>query len=134
MVEFTQKVTKRLMVVVAHAYLREQIQALLEGEPSLEVVATIESGVQALSEARRLQPDGIIVDQALPDSNGLAISHMLSNALPNSRIILLVTWPDYRKPALESGATETVVKSELASRLIETIKRTCAQPIQDSAS
>jgi DNA-binding NarL/FixJ family response regulator len=113
----------RLMLVEHHAHLRAHIHTLLAHEPMFDVAADMESGVEAVNEARRLKPDVIVMDMVLPDADGLTMTQVFRKLLPNSPVILLACTTDYRQAAMECGASAIVVKHEAATHLIPTLKR-----------
>jgi DNA-binding NarL/FixJ family response regulator len=119
----------RLMLVEHYAPLRAHIHALLAHEPTFEVVADLESGTEAVNEARRLTPDLILMDVALPDADGLTLTRVIKQLQPDSCVVLLISSLKYRQSALDCGVTETIVKSDLISDLISTLKRVCAASI-----
>ncbi|MBI3733996.1 MAG: response regulator transcription factor [Chloroflexi bacterium] len=116
----------RLMLVEGRAYVRNQIRALLRDEPMFELAAEFESGAQSVQEALNLKPDLILMDLSLPDSNGLEMTHAIKSLLPGSHVLLMIQAPIYRQAALASGASEILMKSDLPSHLIPSLKRLCA--------
>lgn len=115
--------TIRLMLVTDDAYLRACIYRQLEREPSFRVVSDIASGLQSITEAGNVEPDLILMDQVLPDSNGFMMTRVMKKLMPESRVILLINLPDLRPVALESGASETILASDLSSGVLESLRR-----------
>jgi DNA-binding NarL/FixJ family response regulator len=111
------------MIVEGHRYLQELIHNLLALDLSVEIVAELESGVEAILEGRRLGVELILMDVHLPDTNGLAVTHMLKRMLPGCRVILMISGPELRGAALESGAADTIVKERLSADLSATLAR-----------
>ena len=119
----------RLILVEARASVRNQLRALLESEPTFVLIAAVQSGIEAVSEMRRFDPDLIVMDLQLPDSDGLTLTKVIKQLQPDSCVVLLISSLKYRKSALDCGVTETIVKSNLASDFIPTLKRVCAASI-----
>ncbi len=115
--------TIRLMLVTDDAYLRACIYRQLEREPSFRVVSDIASGLQSITEAGNVEPDLILMDQVLPDSNGFMMTRVMKKLMPESRVILLIDLPDLRPVALESGASETILTSDPSAGVLETLRR-----------
>jgi two-component system, NarL family, response regulator DesR len=123
MAEVAAHLPARLMIVEGHRYLQELIHNLLTLDLSVEIVAELESGVEAILEGRRLGVELILMDVHLPDTNGLAVTHMLKRMLPGCRVILMISRPELRGAALESGAADTIVKERLSADLSATLAR-----------
>lgn len=123
----------RLIVVESHPYLKDLIHRLLVPDPSLEIVAELESGVEAVGEARRLGADLILMDVHLPDTNGLAVVRMLKDLLPRCRTVLLINDPEIRQLALASGAVDTITKDRLSVDLSATLASIRGAPTSPTA-
>jgi DNA-binding NarL/FixJ family response regulator len=119
----------RLILIESHANVRNQIRALLASEPTFALIANLQSGVEAASEIRRLEPDLVVMDLQLPDTDGLTLTRVIKQLQPDSCVVLLISSLKYRKSALDCGVTETIVKSDLISDFIPTLKRVCAASI-----
>jgi len=117
----------RLLIVEGHSYLRNLLHQLLFCDGAVEVIAELESGMEAVGESRRLRADLILIDLQLPDSNGLAVTRMLIDMLPAARVILMINRPEYRRLALECGAADTIVKDRLSLDLSATLARHIAR-------
>src|SRR5712691_180063 len=66
--EFPDRVIKsiRVLVVDDHAVVRAGLRALLEAAGDIQVIGEAENGMQAVQETRRLQPDVVLLDLAMP--------------------------------------------------------------------
>lgn len=93
------------------------------------VVGTAENGEEALSEARRLLPDVILLDMRMPGLTGTEVIPLLREALSGVGIIatsLLETTP-YRRAALAAGADDFICKDRIDTDLLLTIQRVALQ-------
>ena len=61
----------RLMLVDGHTILRASLRALLDREPDIGVVGEAGDGETALELARKLAPDLLLMDVALPGLSGI---------------------------------------------------------------
>jgi len=104
---------KKLLLVDDHAVVRAGIRALLNAAADFVVVGEAGTGGEALAEARRLQPDFILLDLTLPDGNGLDLLPRLQLAAPGAKVIVLTMHEgeDYFFRALQGGAVGYVIKS-----------------------
>jgi two-component system, NarL family, response regulator DesR len=107
--------------------LRSLLHELLLDNRSVEVVAELESGLEAISEGQRLKVELLLIDLQLPDTNGLAVARMLKAMLPSCRVILLINRPESRQVALENGAADTILKDRVSLDLSATLARNIAQ-------
>jgi two-component system, NarL family, response regulator DesR len=117
----------RLLIAEGHHYLRSLLHELLLDNRSVEVVAELESGLEAISEGQRLKVELLLIDLQLPDTNGLAVARMLKAMLPSCRVILLINRPESRQVALENGAADTILKDRVSLDLSATLARNIAQ-------
>ncbi len=91
----------------------------------LEIVGTASGGVDALRQARELQPELILLDLGLPGLPRLQAVPLLRDALPGTRIICLTVndSQDYRDAALKAGADGFIAKSALNTDLMPAIQQ-----------
>jgi DNA-binding NarL/FixJ family response regulator len=113
----------RATVLVAddHAVVAEGLASLLRGEFSL--VGAVTDGAQLLEAARRLRPDVIVTDMAMPGLSGLDALRQLKADAVASRVIVLTMHADAQlaAEALRAGASGFVVKSVAGKELVAAI-------------
>ena len=63
--------TIRIVIADDHPILREGLRKLLEAEPDLRVIGEAGDGVEAVKAVRRLKPDLLLLDLAMPRQTGL---------------------------------------------------------------
>jgi DNA-binding NarL/FixJ family response regulator len=101
---------------VARAGLRE----LLSEQPVLQVVGEATNGIEAISQAKALQPDVIVMDASMPQMNGVDATREIRGALPHIQIVGLSTHDDENseRSMREAGAEAYFTKNEGADRLL----------------
>ena len=117
--------TIRLMLVDDQALVRTGFKMILEFEEDLEVVGTADNGVEAVSQARHLRPDVILMDVQMPRMDGLeATSRIVRDSSIGSRIIILTTFErdDYIFEALRSGASGFLLKNSPPEELVHAVR------------
>jgi YesN/AraC family two-component response regulator len=64
---------KKITVLLSddHAVVREGLRLLLETEADIQVVGEAANGHRAVGETKRLKPDVVLLDLAMPVLNGL---------------------------------------------------------------
>ena len=127
------KSTVRVLVVDDYAPWRHFVSTTLAKEPGLEVIGEASDGLEAIQEAKELQPDLILLDISLPTLNGLEAAPRIRRASPNAKIIFLTQERDndIRTAAVAAGAEGYVLKSNAAAELVPAIHAALAntQPI-----
>lgn len=106
-----------------HAIVRNGIKALLESEPSIEVIGEASDGEQALEMARDLQPHLIIMDIRMPRLNGIEATRQLSNYSSNTRSLILSMHDneEYVLQSIECGASGYLLKDTEKQEFIRAI-------------
>ena len=72
-----------------NAAMRALLGVVVEASPALYVVAEAADGDEAVAEARRHQPDVILLDLAMPRRSGLEALPELRTVAPDARIVVL---------------------------------------------
>jgi two-component system response regulator DevR len=102
----------RLLVVDDHEVVREGLVALLARRDEFQVVAQAGSAAEALNEARRHQPDLVVMDVRLPDGSGIEACRDIRAELPATRVVMLTSYPDEEAvlSAILAGASGYLLK------------------------
>ena len=115
---------KRIRVLLAddHKALLETATRMLARE--FDVVGAVSDGRTALEETERLRPDVLATDISMPGMSGLEVVRQLTAANSDVRVVILTVHEnaDYARESLASGALGYVVKSKMASDLVDAIK------------
>jgi two-component system, NarL family, response regulator DevR len=108
----TQPSPLRLLVVDDHEVVREGLVALLARRDEFQVVAQAGSAAEALNEARRHQPDLVVMDVRLPDGSGIEACRDIRAELPATRVVMLTSYPDEEAvlSAILAGASGYLLK------------------------
>ena len=116
----------RITVLLAedHTIVREGFRNMLELEADLEVVGEAQDGRQAIALARKLCPDVVLMDIAMPRLNGLEATRQLLKALPKTKVLMLSAHSDdaYVHSATESGAVGFLLKQTSAHEVCRAIR------------
>ena len=117
---------KRITVLLAedHMIVREGFRKMLELEDDLEIVGEAEDGRQAVAMAKKLRPDVVLMDIAMPLLNGLEATRQVLKAIPATKVLILSAHSDdaYVKTATESGAVGFLLKQTSAHIVCEAIR------------
>src|SRR4029078_2129082 len=85
---------RRLLVVDDHEVVRQGLVALLDRRPGFQVVAQAGSVQEATAQARLARPDIVVMDVRLPDGSGVEACREIRAELPDTRVIMLTSFPD----------------------------------------
>lgn len=104
--------------------LRRLIRVVVELDPSLDVVGEAQDGEQAILQAKRLQPDVILLDLSMPVLSGLEALPAIKAAAPKARIIVFtgLSSPALEHVLLESGAHSLLAKGASPDAITDAIK------------
>ncbi|MDB6023725.1 MAG: chemotaxis protein CheY [Pedosphaera sp.] len=97
--------------------------AFLSAYAMLEVVGLAQSGQEAVEIARKLNPELVIMDLAMPEMNGLDTTRRIK-ALPAPPQVVIVTLydgPEFSSLAHAAGADDFITKSEFGELLLPAV-------------
>src|SRR5580692_179837 len=118
---------KRITVLLAedHMIVREGFRKMLELETDLEVVGEAKDGRQAVALIKKLNPDVVLMDIAMPLLNGLEATRQALKAAPGARILILSAHNDdaYVKSATDSGAMGFLLKQTSSHEVCRAIRK-----------
>ena len=100
------------MIVDDQPLVREGLGTLLGLRPEIEVVGMAEDGTEALNKALELQPDIVLMDIRMPNTNGVEGTKLIKEKLPDVKVLILTTFNDseFVFDALEEGASGYLLK------------------------
>src|SRR3984893_11349776 len=117
---------RRLRILVAddHEVMRTGVRALIEQEPGLQVCGSAPNGQEAVEAARKLKPDVVILDMAMPELDGLEALREIKRALPNTEVVIFSAHrsEEVIGQVFEAGAKSYIQKSDAGRYLVAAIK------------
>jgi len=113
-----------ILLVDDHKIMRDGIKAILRGSEEFRVMGEAESGLEAIHICKKQQPHIVLMDLALPGTNGIETTTHLMRLYPGIKIIMLSMYDDEHSVigAIRSGARAFVVKNASASDLVDALR------------
>ena len=118
----------RLLLVDDHPIVRKGISSCLARHDHLVIVGEAADGLEAVTRAKELLPDIMLLDIDMPKMSGLAVAEVLRKELPQIKVLILSMHqrPEYLLRILESGARGYVLKEALPEELVKAIETVTA--------
>jgi len=117
---------ERIRVLLAddHMIVREGLRTLLEAEGDFEVVGEAQTGRQAVQLTKKLRPDVVVMDIAMPLLNGLEATRRIVKDVPAARVLILSAHGDdeYVRQVVLLGAAGYLLKQTSADVLGRAIR------------
>jgi DNA-binding NarL/FixJ family response regulator len=101
-----------VLIADDQALVRVGLRKILDAEPETEIVGESGDGQDAVSEARRLRPDVVLMDIRMPVLDGIEATRRIVSAQPGTRVLILTTFglDTYVYDALRAGASGFMLK------------------------
>jgi DNA-binding NarL/FixJ family response regulator len=114
----------RIMIIDDHPLMRAGLRGLIEAESDMEVCAEASTAEEAIVVIRKVNPDMVIIDIALPDSNGLDLLKRIrsGNEVIKTIVVSMYEAALFAERALRAGAMGYVNKEEAIDVVVEAIR------------
>ena len=118
----------RTILVDDHEVVRKGLRAMLEAQDDIEVVAEAATAAEAVTKAKAIRPDVIVMDVRLPDESGVIACRDIRSALPATAVLMLTSFSDDQAlfDSIMAGAAGYVLKQIKGSELVDGIRRIAA--------
>ena len=102
----------RVLIVDDHAVVRQGLKAFLRVQDDIEFVGEAADGDEAVTQARSVQPDVILMDLVMPGMDGVETMRQLSAAGVDSKVIVLTSFAEDEQvlAAVKAGAAGYLLK------------------------
>ena len=114
--------TVRVVLVDDHPIVRSGLATLFNGS-GIEIVGEASSGSQAVEATLKHEPDVVLLDIRMPETDGIEALQQIRKAAPDTRIVILSTYdnPTYVARAVALGACDYVLKGSPREKLVSAI-------------
>ena len=112
----------RLLIVDDETLVRGGLRLILESEPDLRVVGEAADGIEAIAEAKRLQPDVILMDIRMPRVDGVEACRRLVEE-SGAKVVILTTFDldEHLFASIRAGACGFLLKASPPEELVAAI-------------
>lgn len=113
----------RVLIADDHRLFAEALEAVLAGEPRIDVVGRAADGGEAVELARELRPDVVALDISMPVLDGFEAAAKLAQ-LERPPAILILTGSNAAEDvdrARRAGAKGYITKDAIAAKLVDAI-------------
>jgi DNA-binding NarL/FixJ family response regulator len=118
----------RILLVDDHDLFRAGLAGLINAHPNLEVIGEAGDGLEALTLARDLQPDLILMDIKMPVCDGLEATRLICTEFPGTRIVILTVHDEDDKlfAAIKAGACGYLLKNTDSTSFLQGLQSALA--------
>ena len=117
----------RITVLLAddHSLVRRGFRRILEDDPGIAVVGEAQDGDEVIELARRHKPQVIVMDCAMPGTNGVAATRQILRESPDVAILMLSMHAEDTlvRQAMAAGARGYILKNALDLDLAAAVRR-----------
>jgi DNA-binding NarL/FixJ family response regulator len=118
----------RLLLADDHRLMREGLKALIEAEPSFQLVEEAEDGNEIIRLTDELAPHVVVMDVAMPDLNGIEATRKIIEQHPSVKVVALSGHrkKEFVRQMLEAGASAYVLKTRAYEEISKAVKEVMA--------
>jgi DNA-binding NarL/FixJ family response regulator len=118
----------RVLIVDDDDLMRAGLRSILSSDEAIETVGEAANGADAVTAAKRRQPDVVLMDVRMPDVDGITATAGIVAECAAARVLVLTTFEDddYIFGAIEAGASGFLLKRTPPEQLIAAIHTVAA--------
>ena len=120
----TSNDTIHVLLVDDHDIVRTGLKAALRAHPEFNVVGEARDGQEAIREARRLNPNLVVMDVRMPRLSGIEACRDIRSEQPETNVLMLTSYADERAvmASIVAGASGFMLKEVQTQELLEAMR------------
>jgi DNA-binding NarL/FixJ family response regulator len=114
----------KILIADDHAIVAEGLQALINAQSDMEVVGLAGNGREAVSQTLEKEPDVVVMDNAMPELNGIEAARIIRKRCAQTRVVMLSMHSTsvHVHRALQAGVGGYVLKESVGRELVDAIR------------
>ena len=118
----------RILIADDHRLFAEALRAILDAEPSVDVVGLAASGAEAVRQSAELEPDIVLMDMSMPGLDGIDATRAVLLVRPSTKVIMLTSFSENARimAALDVGAVGYLLKDAEPEDIIKALRDAAA--------
>ena len=113
----------RVLLVDDHAVVRDGLKAILEAQGHITVVGEASDGRKAVDQAKKLRPDVVVMDIAMPELNGIEATRQIRESCPSTQVVILSMYSssEHIYQAIRAGAQGYLLKESAGKEVLAAV-------------
>ncbi|CAN5258414.1 response regulator transcription factor [soil metagenome] len=118
----------RVLIADDQALVRSGFRYIVDTQPDMEVVGEATDGLEAVTLARALAPDLIVMDIRMPQLDGIEATRRIIGASTTARVLILTTFDldEHLYNAMSAGASGFLLKDAPPEQFVTAIRMVAA--------
>jgi RNA polymerase sigma factor (sigma-70 family) len=114
----------RVLLADDHAVVRDGLRYILEAQADITVVGEADNGRQAVTQVRKLKPDVVVMDIAMPELNGIEATKQVRQECPSTEVAILSVYStsEHIFRALQAGARGYLLKESAGKEVVSAVR------------
>src|SRR3984957_5274140 len=114
----------KVLIADDHEIVRKGLRAILDGQRECEVVGEAADGRNAVSMAKELVPDVVVMDLSMPSLNGLEATRQILKMRPQTKVLILTMHESDSviREVLDAGARGYILKTDAGRDLVSAVE------------
>lgn len=114
----------QILLADDHELVRKGLRGVLATRPDWNVCGEAVTGREAVSKAKELKPDVVILDVSMPELNGVEATREIVQSCPKTEVLVLTVHDSDSliREVLDAGARGYILKSDATTKLVAAIE------------
>jgi DNA-binding NarL/FixJ family response regulator len=115
-----------VLLVDDHLIVRDGLRMLLEASGETKIVGEADNGLDAVTKARELRPDVVVLDLEMPRLNGVEAARQITRHVPKTKILVLSTHSDAEivRDLIGAGISGYLTKDVASTQVLDAVRET----------